>query len=87
MKTLTITELKSKIARVLEQASAGESIAVTRRGKNIFVFNQGDVMVTRRIVPHEKTRTAIDALRKQQDRYSHGESVTQALDAVRYRNG
>jgi antitoxin (DNA-binding transcriptional repressor) of toxin-antitoxin stability system len=87
MKTLTITELKSKIARVLEQASAGESIAVTRRGKNFFVFNQVDVMVTRRIVPHEKTRTVIDALRKQKDRYSHGESVTQALDAVRYRNG
>jgi len=87
MKTLTLTEVKAKLARVLEQASAGESISVTRRGRNFFVFNQGDVMVSRRVVPHEKTRAAIDALRKQKDRYSHGETVQEALEAVRYRHG
>jgi hypothetical protein len=87
MKTLTLTEVKAKLARILEQASAGECISVTRRGKHFFAFNQGYVMVTRRTVPHDKTRAAIDALRKQKDRFSHGENVVQALDAVRYRNG
>lgn len=87
MKTLTLTQAKAKLARVLEEASAGESISITRRGKDFFVFEQGDTLVSRRIVPRDKTRAAIEALRKQKDRYSHGETIKEALEATRYRHG
>ena len=86
MKTLTLTEAKAKLASVLEQASAGESITVTRRGKPVFVFNTGDVIVTRQTGDKAALEKGLSLVEKRKAKMKPT-NLTAELDAVRYRHG
>lgn len=86
MKTLTLTEVKAKLARILEQASAGECISITRRGKPLFTFNTGDVIITRQIGDKEALKKSLRLVEKQKARIKPLDLKAE-LDSVRYRHG
>ena len=86
MKTVTLTEARRRLGTILADASAGQRIRVTRRGRDVFVFAPGTTIITHQRGDPRKMEQAMKTMRRlrRNDRVRPGSrSASEALHEMR----
>ena len=90
MKTYSLTQAKNRIGDVLATVSRGEAVRVTKRGKPVFSFGQGQAVIVQAVIaknPGNLQTLKILAKKLPLIQSAGTETASSALAAARYRHG